>query len=192
MAPKLFSNTVRRCFYHQNSTAGEQQVQWQFCVWVSVSVIIHYLTATARREALFSPAPGVFPFLLQRGIFVVRVDSPHQFGQPIRHLENRESDFHSGTNADFICSFFTLENSNTSQNHRCEITQNMYSDLHISKPLSLQKKSNLFSVPRKFGLKNSSICQCLKLIKTSHEKFVITANMTKRNHQSFALDILLL
>lgn len=139
MVPKLFSNTVRRCFYHWNTTAGEQQVQWQFCIWVSVSVIIHYLTVTARREALFSPAPGVFPFLLQRGIFAVRVDSPYQFNQPISHIENRERDFHSGTNADLIYSFFTLENSNTSQNHRCEITQNMYSDLHISKPLSLHK-----------------------------------------------------
>lgn len=52
-----------------------------------MSVIVHYLTVPARREALFSPAPGVFPFVLQRRIFVVRVDSPDQFNQPISHLE---------------------------------------------------------------------------------------------------------
>lgn len=132
MVPKLFSNTVR-CFYHQNTTAGEQQVYWQFCIWVSMSVIIHYSTVRARREALFSPAPGVFPFQLQRRIFVVKVNRPYKFNQPISYLENRKSDFHSWTNADFICSFFTLENSNTLQDHRCEITQNTYSDLHISK-----------------------------------------------------------
>lgn len=114
--------------YHSRRATGAMAVLYlSFCVCHHSSLNSH----SKKRSPIFS-CTWCLPFSAPKKNICCESHSPYQFNQPISHLENGERDFHSGTNADFIYAFFTLENSNTSQNHRCEITQKMYSDLYIS------------------------------------------------------------